>query len=419
MPAAAPLPRSPSVLTTYSAADLLTAPGCPVCRYAGEASDRHLSWFALEAHADATAITRLTGSLGTCARHTRRLMGQPGAAVRLTALYRYIVPAARDRLAGWVAPLAACPMCEHDDAAARRALDMLLDGLSDPSVRDRCRELGGLCVPHLTAAVAEGHRRIVVWLTETTMATVIGQPPGLEWMAGDVDRDADVRAILRRGMPVSAQPGSYVCAACLAGARAEQDFLGRLDCLSSTDGPRDPGLLCASHLGDAAVLAGRSWRLVSLLAWQADRLVAAGSRRSATSSRISVRTPDTWRRVARRGPPRQEDCVVCGAMTMAAQHALAGFCHAMRASPLTRDQPVGLCVRHLLALRSVDPRAGQMTASGAVELADSLSSELAEAFLKNTWEHRHQAKGPEATAWRRAAAFLDGRVFCGSPPRWS
>jgi hypothetical protein len=177
VPAAAPLPRSPSVLTTYSAADLLTAPGCPVCRYAGEASDRYLSWFALEAHADATTLTRLTGSPGACARHTRRLMGQPGAAVRLTAVYGYIVPAARDRLAGRVAPLAACPMCEHDDAAARRALDMLLEGLSDPSVRDRCRELGGLCVPHLNAAVAAGHRRVVVWLTETMMATLSASLP--------------------------------------------------------------------------------------------------------------------------------------------------------------------------------------------------------------------------------------------------
>jgi hypothetical protein len=30
------------------AADLLTAPGCPVCRYVGADSDRHLTWFALE-----------------------------------------------------------------------------------------------------------------------------------------------------------------------------------------------------------------------------------------------------------------------------------------------------------------------------------------------------------------------------------
>jgi hypothetical protein len=70
MPAATPIPRGPTVLTLYSAADLLTGAGCPVCRYAGEASDRYLAWFALERHAHATTVTRLCSSLGMCAGHT-------------------------------------------------------------------------------------------------------------------------------------------------------------------------------------------------------------------------------------------------------------------------------------------------------------------------------------------------------------
>ena len=45
MPAATPIPRGPTVLTLYTAADLLTGPGCPVCRYADEAGDRYLAWF--------------------------------------------------------------------------------------------------------------------------------------------------------------------------------------------------------------------------------------------------------------------------------------------------------------------------------------------------------------------------------------
>ena len=100
MPAATPIPRGPTVLTLYTAADLLTGPGCPVCRYADEAADRYLTGFALEAHADATTITRLCSSLGMCPRHTRGLMSQPGAASRLTAVYRYVMEAARDRLGG-------------------------------------------------------------------------------------------------------------------------------------------------------------------------------------------------------------------------------------------------------------------------------------------------------------------------------
>jgi hypothetical protein len=84
MPAATPIPRGPTVLTLYTAADLLTGPGCPVCRYADEAADQYLAWFALEAHADARTITRLCSSLGMCPRHTRGLLSQPGAASRLT-----------------------------------------------------------------------------------------------------------------------------------------------------------------------------------------------------------------------------------------------------------------------------------------------------------------------------------------------
>ena len=149
MPAATPIPRGPSVLTLYCAADLLTRPGCPVCRYAGEASDRYFAWFALEGHAQAVAITRLCASLGMCPRHTRGLLTQPGAAPRLTAVNRYLVQAARDQLTGRPGRLAGCPACEHDDAAAARALDTLLDELPDPAVQQQYQELGGLCIPHL------------------------------------------------------------------------------------------------------------------------------------------------------------------------------------------------------------------------------------------------------------------------------
>jgi hypothetical protein len=57
-----------------------------------------------------------------------------------------------------------------------------------------------------------------------------------------------------------------------------------------------------------------------------------------------------------------------------------------------------------------------VAARGAVEQAGLLIAELSEAFFKNTWAHRHDPRGPEMTAWRRTAAFLDGRVFCGGPP---
>jgi 8-oxo-dGTP pyrophosphatase MutT (NUDIX family) len=72
-----------------------------------------------------------------------------------------------------------------------------------------------------------------------------------------------------------------------------------------------------------------------------------------------------------------------------------------------------LCVRHLLHLRALDPRAGQVAARDAVATADVLIAELQEAFRKGTWAYRHETRGKEMTAWRRAPAFLDGRVLYG------
>ncbi len=415
MPAATPVPRGPSVLTLYSAADLLTAPGCPVCRYAGEAGDRYLDRFALEAHAEAATITRLCAALGMCARHTRGLSGQPGAATRLTAVYRYVVVAARDHLAGQAASVSACPACEHDGSAADRALDTLLDGLADGPVRDRCRELGGLCLPHLQAATARGPRRVVSWLAETLAVTLDARPDSLDWLAGGPDRDAETRARLREAIPTRPVPGSYACAACLAGAHSERDGLAQLPGLASGDNAQDPALmLCACHLADAAEAASRSGGTRALLGWQADCLFASLSRPSAARSGRSSGNPVAWLRRSGRRPDMQGDCTVCRARDHGSRRALDDACNGLSAAPQGDDREVALCVRHLLSLRTSHPWAGQVINHAAVRRADILLAELTEAFRKNTWAHRAEARGPEMTAWRRAAEFLDGSVFCGS-----
>jgi hypothetical protein len=408
MPSATPIPRGPTVLTLYTAADLLTAPGCPVCRYAGEAGDRYLAWFALEAHADAVTITRLCSSLGMCARHTRALMGQPGAASRLTAVYRYVVEAARDRLTGRATFIAACPACEHDDGAVGRALDTLLEGLADDPVRERYRQLGGLCIPHLGSVPVRGGHRVIAWLSQTMMAAVATGPGSLRWLAG-TDRDADVRAVLRQAAPATARPGSGACLACLAGVRAENAHLTQI--LRTADrGRRDARLLlCAGHLGDLVVLAGQR-DAPSVLAWQAGCLAAG------LTGKLAAPAGWGWRRSGRRLAAGPDGCLVCLASQDAANRAVDDLRASLRASPAGSHRWAPLCVRHLLGLRAADPWAGHATARGAVARADILIAELHEAFGKNTWARRHEARGAEMTAWRRAAAFCDGGVFCGCPP---
>ena len=415
MPAAAPIPRGPSVLTLYDAADLLTGPGCPVCRYAGEASDRFLAWFALEAHAQAATITRLCKSLGMCPRHTRGLMSQPGAAPRLTAVNRYVMQAARDQLAGRVSRLAACPACEHDDGAAGRALDTLLEGLTGGPVRERYRELGGLCIPHVRTAAGRARHRLAAWLAETVLAAVTAPPPpGPGWLAG-TDHDADARAVLRTASPANTRHGPDACVACLAAARSESGHLARLLHVSDRGQPDRRRLLCAGHLSDLALLAGRDG-IQPLLAWQAGCLAASLSRLPAAPPRWAG-VPASWLRPARRPARHAGDCGVCLRREDAASRALDDVRMLLRESHADPDCSAPLCVQHLLALRAADPWAGHVTARGAVKRADMLIAELSEAFRKDTWAHRHETRGQEMTAWRRAAAFLDGGVFCGCPPR--
>jgi hypothetical protein len=393
MPAPTPIPRGPTVLTLYTADDLLTGPGCPVCRYTGEADDRYRAWFALEAHADAATITGLCSSLGMCPRHTRGLASQPGGASRLTALYRYIMEAARDRLGGRVAHLDRCPACRHDATATDRALDTLIEGLAEDSVRERYRELGGLCIPHLGSAPRRrGGRQVFAWLSQTMADSVNADPAAVRWLAGE-DQDAETRAALRRATPASAPPGRDMCIACLAAEHSEQSHLAQVQRIGGHGRPDRRSLLCAGHLADLTVSAGE--RDVSpLLAWQAGCLAASPADR----------------RLRRRRAGVPGDCPVCLASEHAAQQAVEDC------RPVC-DPQAALCVRHLLGLRALDPRAAQVAARCAVERADVLIAELNEAFSKRTWARRHEPRGREMTAWRRAAAFVDGRMFCGCPPR--
>jgi hypothetical protein len=386
VPAAAPLPRGPSVLTLYSAADLLTASGCPVCRYAAEAADRYLGWFALEGHAEPATLTRLCASLGACARHTRRLMGQPGAAVRLTAVYRYVVSAARDRLTGRAERIATCPACDHDRAAAGRALETLVEGLADAATRYRLEELGGMCLPHVAAAAKLG-RRQVGWVTQVMRNAVAGTDP-----------DAETRAVLRRRTPVTGVRAPASCPPCLVGAQAERDGLDRL-AGSASDGP-DPALtLCADHLADAASTADDNG-LQLLLTWQARCLAA----------RLAAR-PAHWL-PAGRGRDPSDECSVCRARDNAARRELADV-----AADGERSAGQPLCVRHHLVLRTADSRASRVLVPAAVRAADALISELAGAFDDAVRARSRGAAAPDSGVWRRAAVFLDGSVFGGYPAR--
>lgn len=435
MPGATPLPRGPNRLTLYDAGDLLTSPGCPVCRYAAEAGgDRYLAWFALEGHADAATVTRLCEAGGMCPRHTRSLLGQPGAAERLTALYRYLLQAAMDRVwAGRPLPTA-CPACARDAAATEHSLDTLLDGLREEHTRRRYAAQGGLCLPHLRLAVARARRRLAAWLVRGAISQLTTERPAAAVLAGEADGDAAVRTRLRGALPVplldSPSPAwrgpgtsSGYCPVCLAAATAERDCLasltGRQNRRAAAEAPGQRSGLCAPHLqdacADAAGPAGPAGSVTRLLAWQAERSKAdLGGLLSSLTARAAV-NPLSRRSRCREG---SGGCPACRASAAAAGTEAERLRGALLSRPASSHggYPLGICLRHIASMRGADRKAGDLAARAAAERATALRAELDEAFRKQTWAYRHETRGAEMTAWQRAPALIDGSVYGGGPP---
>lgn len=405
MPSAIPGPRGPSHLVLFGAEDLLRGAGCPVCRYESEAEYRFLGWFALEAHADTSMITRLSRSLGMCPVHTRALLRQPGAEVRMTAVYRYLLRAAADHLTAGTSAQAPCPACVHGAEAALRAVDTVVTGLQDGVLREGYRDAGGLCLPHLRTALPRSSRRLGSWLARDLADRLVGIVPGLAMLAGDRDADADLRARLRIALPAGPSSADLeqdgICPVCLTAAQAE------CGALTQADGTG----WCPAHLRDACSSRDAGCSLprspaAPLLARQAEESVAWLAGRTAPVSPRTMLRRLTGRGGQPTGGTGGPRCPACDAANAATAQAGA---------PLSDPQLPYLCLRHVMALRPRDPRRA-VAARTAAHRTESVLRELEEAFGKRAWARRHEPRGGEMTAWRRAAALIDGRVYGGGAP---
>lgn len=410
MPSATPLPRGPSHLTLFGAEDLLSPDGCPVCRYVAEAGDRFLGWFALEGHAEAGVITRLCRSLGFCPPHTRGMLGQPGAEGRMTAVYIYLIRAGAGYLAEGTSPPAPCLACTRDAEAAQRALDTLLTGLREQDLRDRYRDAHGLCLPHLRAAIPRGGRRLADWLAGDMRSRLAAGPPGLAVLAGDRDADADARVRLRSALSAVPLPPqrSDVCQICLTACQLERDALTRwADPAGGQAGAGSFAGLCPAHLRDACAGPATA-RLLTLetgrLAAWLDRLTPA-PKLSGAFSKLAGRHHGS------RGDGGPDGCPACRAASTAETRL-------PQAVPAAGEpaRPPRLCLRHVMSLRRRDPRSAGAFVRVAERRTESVLADLEEAFRKRAWANRHEPRGREMSAWQRAAALVDGRVYGGGPP---
>jgi hypothetical protein len=76
-----------------------------------------------------------------------------------------------------------------------------------------------------------------------------------------------------------------------------------------------------------------------------------------------------------------------------------------------------MCLRHVMALRSGHRRgADAADRAAAATRTAALLEELEEAFRKRAWAYRDEPRVSEMTAWQRAAALIDGRVYGGGAP---
>jgi hypothetical protein len=283
-----------------------------------------------------------------------------------------------------------------------------------------------LCVEHLQE-LAGTHRRHLPRFARRT-ASWLSHGPARSALAVDGDPDAATRRHLRDLLPADGMLGGGaadwadtrlrlrallqidVCPLCLAAGQQERLYLGwltetiRREPSALAD---DPGGMCPTHLADLAELTE------PVGPWAVHRA------HSQWQARLSMALVGSPRRVRGRlrEAVREQPCLVCMAVdgSVSGQTTLlvAGLGGALRGD---YEQATGLCVRHVAQLPFSGPVA-DLVRRVALGHLDVLIAELEEAARKTAWCARHEPSGPERTAWLRAAALLDGRVFVGGRPR--
>jgi hypothetical protein len=442
---------------------LLSEDGCPACRFVAQAEDRFFRWFAIESHAAPETIERLRAALGMCPAHTRRLLGGELEPATLTSVYREV---AKTAVAVVVAedPPAACPACASAQFNVTLVLTGVLRGLDDQRLAGRYVDAGGLCLPHLLAAVPTAEPSALELVCDT-LAARLEQPTDTSTLTG-LDRDAPARAIWRARVPDSASAGLHrgdtihnllerllvdACPACLRSGQAEREYLVWLVAERCEHGQiltNDPGEVCPAHLADLAALdagtgaaaggrTGDRWRselraVSAELALPAARPTDRGGRGGLR--RADAGLPRRWPRraaigAAAKSPPVDRSdwgparaglagdrlCPICRAVAVAQRRELALLVAALKlpAVESAYRRAHGLCARHVRDL--VQPESSSLAHRHLAARLGVLSWELEESSRKEAWASRHEPKGPEATAYGRLIAQIDGHALMGAP----
>jgi hypothetical protein len=453
----------------------LEQPGCPACRRAEHAAERYVFGFVYEHYTDWQTLEELRASLGFCEAHTRALLRRHEAQWVMRVVYEAVVPAAIEQLAS-ARPgdhRRPCPMCESVRGAEQSLIAAVAAALSQPAVPATYGDSAGFCLPHLLHAL-EGsgpeETAVLVQVFRTGLRQAVEPEALIAHLAGkDCDAPArrEMRACLgernlgdtgglhqpvmealRRRLTIE------TCPSCLAGGLGERRYLSWLssETRSNPTGLATEGVwLCPRHLHDlagedaegAAWLATHErWRLEGELGRLCDRLtaLAQGSLSARLqAARVALRPNEAQRAslptragralgalLRRRRAAMQEaltpfvrsrNCDACRAVGVAEERETALLLAALSDRPTAEiyEGAHGLCARHVLALGRLNGGGTPLRVLRA-RLA-VLAWELEEAGRRASWSVRHERNGDELTAWKRAPAQLDGRVFLGAPAR--
>lgn len=428
-------PRAPDVRPALKSEfeALLSADGCPACTFLASADRSFFSWFVSENHTVASVQAQLRAAMGMCARHSRRLIDDPGPGPVVTTVVREALTGAHARLRG-PAPGGSCPACESALSRSGDVRHLVSNALLHKSEARHFTEHHGLCLGHALALAEAAPPAPMKLVAERLLDELRGHNPStmLALLAG-ADDDASRRATWRTHLPDPGEAGTTVatlcaqlsvnaCPACLAAGISERRYLRWFQEASVGGDPSlatDPGEFCATHLHDLAltdVAAARyaidRKRSATIAALQRllDQLAQPPNprgRRRASGTDVSDRVHTTLRPV--------HQCPACRAERTAELRQVQLLDAALTLPVVQRayENAHGLCVRHALGLAG--GTAGQLVRRAVDGRVAVLRWELEEIRRKYAWTCRHEPVGPEHDAWLRALVQVDGRLLGGGP----
>jgi hypothetical protein len=421
---------------------------CTFCRAEADGGARYWFWYLNEHYGESGTLAQLRASLGFCARHTEELLVRATPST-ITTVYRYLLPPFARLLSEGeqvTGPQAGCPACAAERDSPDFRMQRLVRHQGTPGVQDALERSASPCLPHALTLAGRLRRAPLVHQLDVVRGR-------LQRAAGD-----DLGRLLEPGDPGAAPASAAGWAAAGAEDRPALPTLDRLagllaapfcpGCLAAHEGsahylawlPRmirreqfpqwaDAIWLCRAHHGQLARADGPATdRLLDHTRhhWAAritELLDLLEPDRAPDPARHAPGDTGLWRRLrstdrkARDAAARvlaARPCPACLAAATA-RTRLAELLVAALGDPRTAERyqaGVGLCYQDLRAALALQPPAAvaRLLRGTLGTRLSLLLWELEERSRRETWHVRHEGKGPEQSAWKRAVRQFSGGV---------